>query len=131
MVRLHFDFPQRAELFRRPQELELTQEQFIDLCILMGCDYCGTVRGIGPVRALSLVQKHNSIDKILDSLDTKKYDVPPSWPYAAARDFFINPDVSTPEEVQAILKWTGPDEEGEERIPCVRQTLCFLCPLAY
>lgn len=25
--------------------LGLTEEQFIDMCILCGCDYCGTIRG--------------------------------------------------------------------------------------
>jgi flap endonuclease-1 len=25
--------------------LKLTMEQFIDLCILMGCDYCGNIKG--------------------------------------------------------------------------------------
>ena len=38
------------------QELGLTDDQFIDLCILMGCDYCGTIRGIGAVRALQLIK---------------------------------------------------------------------------
>lgn len=32
------------------------QAQFIDFCILCGCDYAGTIRGIGPVRALQLIQ---------------------------------------------------------------------------
>ena len=27
--------------------LGLTQDQFIDLCILCGCDYCGTIKGAG------------------------------------------------------------------------------------
>lgn len=25
--------------------LELTPDQFVDLCILCGCDYCGTIKG--------------------------------------------------------------------------------------
>jgi len=27
---------------------EMNQDQFIDLCILLGCDYCDKIRGIGP-----------------------------------------------------------------------------------
>lgn len=41
--------------------LELTHEQFIDLCILLGCDYCETIRGIGPKRAIDLIREHKSI----------------------------------------------------------------------
>lgn len=36
------------------QELGLSREQFIDLCILMGCDYCGTIRGIGAPPRVSV-----------------------------------------------------------------------------
>lgn len=28
------------------EELDLTMDQFIDLCILSGCDYCDSIRGI-------------------------------------------------------------------------------------
>lgn len=32
--------------------LGITHEQFVDLCILLGCDYCDSIRGIGPKTAL-------------------------------------------------------------------------------
>ena len=28
--------------------LSLTPDQFVDLCILCGCDYCGTIKGTSP-----------------------------------------------------------------------------------
>jgi flap endonuclease-1 len=28
------------------EELEITMDQFIDLCILCGCDYCDSIKGI-------------------------------------------------------------------------------------
>ena len=36
--------------------LELTMDQFIDLCILLGCDYCDKIKGVGPKGAIKLVQ---------------------------------------------------------------------------
>ncbi len=33
------------------QELELSMDEFIDFCILCGCDYCDSVENMGPVRA--------------------------------------------------------------------------------
>jgi flap endonuclease-1 len=45
------------------KELELDMNQFIDLCILMGCDYCPTLPGIGPVSAFKLVKTEPSIRK--------------------------------------------------------------------
>jgi flap endonuclease-1 len=45
--------------------LGLTEEQFIDMCILCGCDYCPSIKGVGPKTSLNLVLKHGSIDTIL------------------------------------------------------------------
>lgn len=44
------------------QELELDMDKFIDLCIMCGCDYANNIRGIGAVRALSLIKQHGSIE---------------------------------------------------------------------
>lgn len=73
--------------------------QFIDLCILLGCDYCDSIRGIGPKRAIELIKKHKSIEKIIESLD-KKYTVPENWIYEKARLLFLNPEVSDAESIQ-------------------------------
>jgi len=57
------------------EELGLTDEQFTDLCILCGCDYTDKIVGIGPVRALGLIQKHGSLEEVLQNLDKDKYKV--------------------------------------------------------
>jgi hypothetical protein len=36
--------------FQVLEELKLTMDQFIDLCILSGCDYCKNIRGFTPFR---------------------------------------------------------------------------------
>ena len=43
--------------------------QFIDLCIMMGCDYCGSIKGIGMKKSIELIKKHKTIDKVLESID--------------------------------------------------------------
>uniref|UniRef100_H2ZI53 Flap endonuclease 1 n=1 Tax=Ciona savignyi TaxID=51511 RepID=H2ZI53_CIOSA len=92
------------------EEMEMTRDQFVDLCILLGCDYCEHIRGIGPKRAYDLIKQHQSIDEILKNIDLKKYTVPDGWVYQEARQLFLEPDVSAAEDVE--LKWTDPDEEG-------------------
>lgn len=59
--------------------LEIDHDQFVDLCIMMGCDYCDTIRGIGPKTALKLVREHKNIETILSVIDRKKYTVPDNW----------------------------------------------------
>ncbi|KAJ3340019.1 Elongation of fatty acids protein 2 [Gonapodya sp. JEL0774] len=90
--------------------LGMTMAQFIDLCILLGCDYCDSIKGIGPSKAYELIKKHGTIEEVLKHLDTKKYAVPAEWPYAEARRLFETPDTTDPTTVD--LKWEDPDEEG-------------------
>jgi len=96
--------------------IDLTHEQFIDLCILLGCDYCDTIRGIGPKRAIDLIKEHKSIEKILENIDTKKYVPPENWLYKEARSLFLKPDVTDPKEID--LQWKEPDEEGIVKYMC-------------
>jgi flap endonuclease-1 len=94
------------------QGLELSMDSFIDLCILLGCDYCDTIRGIGPKRALQLIKQYGDIETILKHLDTKKYTVPDNFPYKEVRELFKSPDVQTGVELSSQIKWTDPDEAG-------------------
>ena len=59
--------------------LGVTEEQFVDVCILCGCDYTDTVRGVGPKKALELIKEHGDIERALRSLDRAKYGIPASW----------------------------------------------------
>lgn len=47
--------------------LELTNDEFIDLCILCGCDYCDKIPGIGPKTALKLLRKYHCIEEVRPS----------------------------------------------------------------
>jgi flap endonuclease-1 len=63
------------------REMELSMEQFVDLCILCGCDYTTKIRGIGPVNALKLIKKHGLIDNFPE--------IPaPDFNYLLARKLF-------------------------------------------
>lgn len=98
------------------ESLELNQDEFIDLCILLGCDYTDSIRGIGPKKAISLMKEHKSIEKILEHIDKSKYPPPENWNYVEARRLFKEPDVSDPETID--LKWSPPDEEGVVKYLC-------------
>jgi flap endonuclease-1 len=58
----------------------LTYPQFVDLCILCGCDYCSSIKGIGPKTALRLIKTHGTLENIVAFLKKdKKYEIPPDW----------------------------------------------------
>ena len=95
------------------KSLELSQDEFIDLCILLGCDYCDSIKGVGPTTGLKLIKEHRSLEKIVESIKAKpgsKYKVPEEWPFAEARKLFQAPDVLDPADID--LKWVEPDVEG-------------------
>ncbi|XP_064552204.1 flap endonuclease 1 [Drosophila montana] len=98
------------------QGLELTSKEFIDLCILMGCDYCESIKGVGPKRAIELIKSYRDIETILENIDASKYPVPENWNYKRARELFIEPDVADASAID--LKWTEPDEDGLVQFLC-------------
>lgn len=98
------------------QEMEITHEEFIDMCILLGCDYCDSIKGVGPKRAIELIRSHRSINKVLQNIDKKKYATPEDWPYEEARRLFVEPDVTDPKDIE--LKWVEPDMEGLIKYMC-------------
>ena len=42
--------------------LNLTEDQFTDMCILCGCDYASKIEGIGPVKAYKFIQDYKNLE---------------------------------------------------------------------
>ena len=60
------------------EDFNITQEQFIEFCILCGCDYCDSVPKIGNITALKLIKTHGNIENIMNN--TKhKYSYPENY----------------------------------------------------
>ena len=51
--------------------LEMDYDQFIDLCILCGCDYCDHIDGIGPVTAFKLIKTHVNLENVIKFLESE------------------------------------------------------------
>lgn len=41
-----------------------TQEKFRQMCILSGCDYLQSVKGMGLITSHKLLQKHSTVNKV-------------------------------------------------------------------
>ena len=74
-------------------QLDVDMDVFIDFCIMCGCDYCGTIRGIGPSTAFKLLKTHGSIEKVVATLDQAKIPPPDEWRIQEARQLFKSPEV--------------------------------------
>lgn len=55
--------------------------QFVDLWILLGCDYCEKIVGLGPTRALKLIQLHRTIEDVIKNVNRRVCDVDHLFPW--------------------------------------------------
>ncbi|KAJ3094676.1 Elongation of fatty acids protein 2 [Physocladia obscura] len=71
------------------KDMDLSRDQFVDLMILCGTDFSGTLKGVGYVTAYKLIKKHGSIEAILE---TGKYssNCIEGFDYQVAREVYIN-----------------------------------------
>jgi flap endonuclease-1 len=91
--------------------------QFIDLCILLGCDYLDPIPKVGPSTALKLIRDHGTLENVVKWMKTdpkakERYTVPDDWPFEDARDLFFNPDVRQADDPLCDFKWEKPDMDG-------------------
>merc|ERR550537_198979 len=97
-----------VSLDRALEQLNITMDQFIDFCILSGCDYCDTLKGVGPSTAIKLLIQHGTLEKVLENLDADK--VPKNFNYQAAREFFRECEAVDTSKVE--FNFCEPDFEG-------------------
>ncbi|KAG2033431.1 PIN domain-like protein [Suillus americanus] len=110
--------------------LEMDMSQFIDLCVLLGCDYLEPIRGVGPKSALKLIREYGGLAGVVEHLREKQAEkeekaadaedgpkkkkggvqVPEEWPWEEAKKLFEKPDVVSASEVE--LEWKDPDIDG-------------------
>lgn len=103
--------------------LEMSYDEFIDLCILLGCDYCDGIRGVGPKTAVTLIKQYKSIEAIVEACEEGKlkYTISEDWVYREARELFRKPDV-LPEDSSEVreISWKEPNLEGLIEFLCKR-----------
>jgi len=85
---------------------EMTQDEFVDLCILCGCDYTNSIGGLGPVTSYKLLKAHGRIEGVIEKVmevnedrEKKKYQIPKEFLYKESRALFKNPEVISDKEL--------------------------------
>lgn len=74
------------------QDLELTYEQFVDFCILCGCDYTCKISRLGPETAFKVIKQYKNIEEILENIcgEGKQFKMPNNFDYQGARKLLKN-----------------------------------------
>lgn len=67
------------------EELKINDNQFLDLCILLGCDYLPRLPGLGQVKSFDYIKKYKSIKNILELKTIKE---PENYNYIEVEEYF-------------------------------------------
>mgnify|MGYP001588081955 CR=1 FL=1 len=92
--------PELLELNKVLSSLNMTQEQLICMAILIGTDYHPGVHGIGPMKAMKIVQQHKKPKEIFVAAKA-------DFDWKEIYDLFVD----MPVEKKYALKWNKPDEQ--------------------
>jgi flap endonuclease-1 len=84
------------------KELKLTNIEFVDLCILCGCDYTYKINKIGYITAYKMIIKYRTLENIIENIKgIEKYcindDFINSFKYQECRDIFLKTDYDVPQ----------------------------------
>ena len=110
----------QVELAKVLEGFEMNMDEFIDLCIMCGCDYTHSIGGIGPIKAFNLIKEHGNIEKVLEQINImnedpskkQKFIIPENFLFEESRELFKTPDaIREKEEIEPKLKWETPDQE--------------------
>jgi len=92
------------------KEMGFSFEQFIDLCILCGCDFSDKIEGIGPIKAFNLISEHKKLENVFEALKKenessarkKKFIVPENFAFEEVRELFLKPVITDPSEITVL-----------------------------
>lgn len=76
-----------VNLFQILKDLKMSYEEFVDFCILCGCDYAEPISYIGPITAYNLINKHRRLEEVHSK---SKYDI--TFDFVKIREIFTKYD---------------------------------------
>jgi len=104
--------PEVIELKELEEKHGISREQLVDIAILVGTDFNPGIKGIGAKKALKLIKKHHSIEKLIAESEMEKKEGIEN--YELVRDIFLHPDVTETYEI----KWGLRDVEKVKEFLC-------------
>ncbi|TFK34810.1 PIN domain-like protein [Crucibulum laeve] len=111
--------------------LEMNMSMFIDLCILLGCDYLEPIKGVGPKSALKLIREFGGLKGVVEHLREKAAEKKAAEPSESEHESEHEPepksededepaptsDMEMPDPATSDAPMPDVDEDGEEEAP--------------
>lgn len=112
----------KITLFKILEEMKITREQFVELCIILGSDYSNSIKGIGIKGIYNIYKKYGNMKDFIKHLDDennkyeqegkkKKYIIPQDFKdkWEEIKNYYLNATVIDPLNINFI--WKKPDKE--------------------
>lgn len=81
------DSIQELSLSKILKDFDMSYTQFVDFCILCGCDYCPYIPSVGPQTSFTLIKKYKNLESIIH---LNKYKIGTDFDHVTARKLFTN-----------------------------------------
>jgi flap endonuclease-1 len=105
--------PERLQLLPGLQKLGITQEQLVDIAILVGTDFNGGIKGYGPKKSLQLLRKTGNLENALTTIPDARNELS-SEEITTIRKIFLEPEVTS----EYKMHWSNPDPSAVLHILC-------------
>lgn len=94
------------------RQLDITYQEFVDLCILLGTKKCKNISGMGGKSAYKHIQQCSNIESVLDKVvkGHKRYQVPKDFDFIEERGKFLEPVVVNTQDQEFM--WKLPEEDN-------------------
>jgi len=105
--------PERIRLEPGLQKLSISQEQLVDIAILIGTDFNDGIKGYGPKKSLKLLLEKGTIENAFNSIP----EIDGNFTFdeiAIVRKIFLEPTITK----EYSLQWSKPDPSAVIRLLC-------------
>jgi flap endonuclease-1 len=85
------------------EKIKLTHDEFVEFCILLGCDYCTGLTDFKPNIIYDYYLKNKSIEKTLAAMKHDNLNVPSEINYQDTKNYFLKPKVKEVTKEDLIL----------------------------
>jgi len=99
-------------------KLDINYDQFVDFCILCGCDYTGKIPRLGSENAYKLIKELKTIEEIISLYcgEGKKYVMPTNFDYKKSRELLKN------ENFNCVIKIENENMQNKKNLKEIKET---------
>jgi flap endonuclease-1 len=92
------------------KKIDLTYEQFVEFCILLGTDYCGGIIDTKPKVIYEQYKKNRDIDTTIEAFNKMNIKVPDDSNYKDIKEYFMKPNINEVSKDSLKLKEPSNDK---------------------